>query len=192
MSAWQAVRFHQARHVAQLMQVDEDALPQHTLDVHAGYAEVRARGDLSGAIGYLAHALPQFEAAAWAAYLLDGESRVRTLALRDQRALDTAMRWTGKPTDAHRRAAYAAAQAASARSPERSLGFAVFHAAGSIAAVGSPPISPPPMATARYVAGAITQAGYRGGAHDAFFERALRSGEAVAERGAAALLERAA
>lgn len=189
MNAWQAVALSQARQVARLMASDEDLWPPHDVDVRAGYAALRERDDLPGAIDYLAHALPPPEAVAWAAHLLDAESRERTLALRDRLALDTALRWVGAPSEVHRRAAFDAAQAAGARSPERCLGLAVFHTGGSIAAPGLPAVPPPQMATARYAAGAIKQAGYRGGAAALFFARALHSGEAVAERGATALAE---
>lgn len=189
MNEWRAVMFGQARQVAQLMQSDEEDWPPLAVDVRAGYATLRARDDLPGAIDYLAHALPRFEAVAWAAHLLDAQSRVRPLASRDRRALDTAMRWVGEPTDAHRRATRDAALAAGPRSAERFLGLAVFHVGGSIAAPGLPPILPPQIATPRYAAGAIKQAGYRTGALDAFFSRALHVGETVAERGAAALAE---
>lgn len=187
MAGWQAVGLGQARQVAQLMQTDEDTWPPATLDVGAGYRALRERDDLPGAIDYLAHALSRADAVAWAAHLLDAEARAHPLAFRDRLALDTALRWAGEPTDAHRRAAHDAAQAAGARSPERCLGLAVFATGGSIAAPGLPPVQPPPTATPRYVAGAIKQAGHRGGAPETFFARALRLGEAVAERGAAAL-----
>lgn len=192
MVVWRTVLLSQARQVAQLAGMPEAEWPDPAVNVPIGYADIRGRGDLTAAADYLAHALPRFEAVAWAAHVLDGDSRHRDLGFRERLALDTVARWLEEPNDAHRRAAHDAAQAASARSPERCLGWAVFVAGGSIAPPGLPPIPPPPHAVGRYAAGAVKQAGYRSGDPAAFLAKALSVGEAVAERGASALTEIAA
>ncbi len=185
--SWDAVRLTQARQVAVLIGVDDDALPDAGLDVRTQYAALRDAGDLPAASEYLGHALPRPDVVDWAARVLTEEAAHLDLPRRSRQALDTALRWLGAPSDTHRRAAHAAAGAAPRGSAERYLGFAVFYSGGTVAAADLPPVLPPAHACARYCVGAIEQAAYRSGEASRVFARALALGEAVAERGAAAL-----
>lgn len=189
-AAWHGVLLGDARQIARFMGVPEERWPDAALDVRGGYRAWRASGDLPAAIDYLAHALPRVEAIAWAARILDDGSRRHELERGDRHALDTALRWVGEPGEAYRRAAGEAADRAGRRSPERCLALAVFASGGSIAPPGMVPIAPPPEAVPRYVAGAIKQAAYRGDDAERAFRDALTLGEAVAERGAAAVATR--
>lgn len=80
-----------------------------------------------------------------------------------QHALAAVERWIGHPDDANRRAAFAAAQAATAETPVGCAGFAVFFSGGSLAAPEVPfVVPPPPGACWQLVAGAITLAAMQG------------------------------
>ena len=113
MTDWTTIRMTQARQVAELMGTDEDALPPPEQAVRAHYDALRADGG-SGrhAIAFIGHALPRMEAIAWAARLLDEESRRIDLARRDRQALDHVLRWLGDPDDGRRRSARESADAA--------------------------------------------------------------------------------
>lgn len=183
---WQAVRLTQARQVAQLMDRDPDTWPEDC-GASAGYRALRDEGDLSGAIDYLAHALPRLEAITWAARVVEDSAALHPPSPRDRRALDVALRWLGEPTDAHRRAVLPAIDALRDAGPERHLCHAIFYSGGSIAAAAQPPILPPPEAAARYAVSAIRACVYREADRDAAFARALNLGERIAERGMDAL-----
>ena len=158
MSDWPAVRLTQARQVAILMDTAEDDLPDADIDVASGYAVLRQAGDRAAALDYIAHALPRLEAVAWAAWILDEQSRERIIPVRDRLALDHALRWLDDPSDANRRATYAAATLASDRSAEHHLGFAIFYSGGSIVDAGMASVLPPPEACLRYAVAAVKRA----------------------------------
>lgn len=187
MGDWKSVRMTSAAQVAELMGVDPEALPPADLPVEARYDELRGAGELDEALDYLGHALPRLEALSWAGQLLEGEARSRALPPLDRQALDHVLRWLGDPDDGRRRAARDAADAAAERSAERLLALAVFMSGGSISLPDLPPVLPPPEACSRLVVGALIRAAYRSDAPDAFLERALARGEAVAARGLIAL-----
>ncbi len=186
MNDWTMVKLTEARQVAALIGIDEDDWPMPSVGVRDRYVALRRQGALAAAVEYLGHALPRREAVSWAGRLLDDESRRIELTRRSRLALDSAMRWIGEPTDAHRRAAHDAARAISKAAPERFLGLAVFYSGGSVSGTGAP-LAPPPHACSRFAVSAIEQAAYRGADSAAFFNQALDLGEQVAERGIAAL-----
>ena len=183
MTQWSGVKLTQARQVAMLMDVDEDDLPDPAIDVRAGYAAIRADGRTADALDYIGHALPRLEAVTWAARLLDADSRVRDLPVRDRLALDHALRWLDEPSDANRRATQQAALSASRQSAEHCLALAVYYSGGSIADVGMPPLLPPPEACLRYAVAAAKRAAWRSDAPAVKLERALAAAERIAEHG---------
>ena len=187
MSEWNAIRWTDARQVAELAGYDEEALPSSDIGVHQHYTHVREGGSPSEALDFIGHALSRLEAVSWAAKIIDEESRTRTLAVRDRLALDTVLRWLGDPDDANRRAAYDAAMKAREQAPERTLGMAVFFSGGSISTPDLQPVLPPPESASRCAVTAIKQAAYRNEAPDAVFDRALVLAEAIAEQGIKAL-----
>lgn len=183
MTRWPTVKLTQARQVYALMDVEEEDLPPAADDLHACYDALR-RGDApADALDYIAHALPRQEAVAWAARCLHDHARDHTLPIRDQLTLDHTMRWIDEPSDTHRRATHAAAQAAGQRSPERMLGMAVFYSGGSIAPMNAAPVLAPPEACLRYAAGAVKASAYRRGIPGDAMAKALALAEQVAERG---------
>lgn len=188
MTDWSTIRLTQARQVAELMGVEEDGLPPADRSVRQHYDGLRsAPGSGRESVAFIGHALPRMEAIAWAARLLDDESRRVELARRDRQALDHVLRWLGDPDDTRRRGARDSADAAGERSPERMLAMAVFFSGGSMSLPDLPPILPPPEACGRMAVGAVTLAAYRSGDPDAFFDRALLLAEAVAEHGMRAI-----
>lgn len=188
MNDWTTIKLTQARQVAELMGTDEDALPEPELPVRQHYEQLRRiTGGGREAVSFIGHALPRMEGIAWAARLLDEESRRVDLPRRDRQALDHVLRWLGEPDDTRRRAARDAADTAGDRSPERMLALAVFFSGGSMSQPDLPPVLPPPEASGRMAAGAVTLAGYRSGDAEAFFDRALELAEAIAEQGMRAI-----
>lgn len=187
MTSWPIVTLTQSRQVAMLMGIDRDDLPDPAPDLHDRYAALRRDGSRAEALDYIGHALPRLEAVSWAARILDDESRIVDLPVRDQLALDHVLRWLDDPIEANRRAAHGAAQDAGRYSAERHLATAVFYAGGSIAPVGARPVLAPPEAALRYAIGAVKVAAYRGADPNALLDRALALAERIASEGLAAL-----
>lgn len=186
MSDWNLIRMTQARQVAELMEFDPTDLPDEDAGVEPYYRALRQRSP-ADALDFIGHALPRLEAVAWAAHVLDQESRRRALSQRDRLALDSALRWTGDPDDANRRRARDAADGAGPRSPERLLGYAVFFSGGSLSEPDLPPVLPPASVCGRLAANAVKIAAYRSEVPEAVFARALDLAEQVAEKGVFAL-----
>lgn len=187
MGEWTAVKLTGARQVAALMGMDKAALPAAEIGATDHFASLRAAGADADALGFIGHALPRLEVVAWAARLLDEESRTRTLPVEDRQTLDRSLRWLDEADEPTRRAAYDAALAADERAPERLLGFAVFFSGGSISLPDMPPVLPPPEACARCATGAVMLAAHRSGDAKSLIARALTLAEAIAERGLSAL-----
>lgn len=180
---WNQVRWTQAHQIASLMDVDEAELPEEGVAPVAHYQALRAGGDRLTAVSFLGHALPRFEALAWAARVLDEQAAALTLARADRQALEHALRWLGEPNDWTRRAAMDAADAAGERSPERMLATGVFFSGGSISQPDLPPVMPPPELAGRFAAIAVTLAAARVEDGTAVLDRALDLGERVAADG---------
>jgi len=189
MAGWSQVKWTQAGQIADLIGNpsgidDRDASPE------AGYRQLRSRGDLNRAIRYIAHALPRFEAVAWAASLLDERSRSTPLDARERQALDHAIRWVEEPTDEYRRATFEAGEGTSEDSPERLLASAVFMSGGSISEVDLPPVQPSQQICGQLAAAAVMIAAYRSSDPAAALAAACDLGDKVAAEGSAALVQR--
>jgi hypothetical protein len=184
---WNQVRWTEAQQIASLMGIDDDALPEAGIAPEQHYAQTRAAGDRPTAVSFLGHALPRFEALAWAARIVEQEAERATLKRADRQALDHALRWLGEPNDGARHAAKDAADAAGERSPERMLAMAVYFSGGTISQPDLPPVLPPPELAGRFAAMAVTLAAARAEDRNAVFDRALDLGERVAADGARAL-----
>lgn len=185
MSEWNAVKFAEARQVAELM--GSEILPEADRTAPGHYDGLRSEGRHEEALLFIGHALPRLEVVTWAARLLEAESHRRPLDMADRQALDHALRWLGDSDDATRRAAYEAALEADERAPERLLGFAVFFSGGSVSLVDLPPVLPPPEACARCATGAVLLAAHRCEDSAAFIADALAAAEAIAAHGLDAL-----
>ena len=187
MDNWNAVKLTRARQVAELQGVDELELPPPELGAVDHYQALRAGESKLAALDFIGHALPRFELVAWAARILEAESRSRTLPLRDRRVLDHALRWLGDPDDAKRRSTYEVATRASDNSAERLLGMAVYFSGGSISLPDLAPVLPEPAMAARFAVNAVKVAAYRTDDAGGLIDRALALAEGVAERGGRAL-----
>ena len=183
MEAWNEVRWTEARQITAAMGQDEDPHPAPDVVPQAHYAALRTSGDRAGAVTFLAHALPRYEALAWAARVLEEEAEGQPLKLRHRQALDNVLRWVGEPNDQRRRAAMDAAEAADGGA-EKMLAMAVFFSGGSISLPDLPPVPPAPELTGRLAGVAITVAAMRGDRRDDVLDRALDLGEKIAAKGA--------
>lgn len=187
MANWNAVKLTQAKQVAELQGIDELELPPPEIGTADHYRALCVEGAKLAALDFIGHALPRFELVAWAAHILDSESRSRALPMRDRQVLDHALRWLGDPDDAKRRSAYDSAMRASNNSAEKLLGMAVFFSGGSISLPDLAPVLPEPGMAARFGVNAVKVAAYRSEDSAALIDRALKLAEEVAERGERAL-----
>lgn len=184
MEPWRNVHLTRARQVGELMELRAAQLPAPEVTVRAHYEMLRG-SDPAQAVEFIGHALPRHEAVYWAAELVAGQPAELALSAHESQALDHVRAWLDNPGDARRREAYAAAQKADMRAPERTLAAALFYSGGSIAPVGAPPVLPAPGLGNQLAVVAVVQAAYRSGDPEAFFVKALRSAEAIAEHGIA-------
>lgn len=183
MTAWAQVKWTQARQIAELMDLDLARLEDPDADPETEYRKLRERNDLSVAMNYIGHALPRFEAVAWAAHLLHDWSRTIELGLTEQQALDSVQRWVGEQSDDYRRAAYEAGQRAARHSPEQLLAWAVFMSGGSISEPDLPAVQPPQHVCGRLAASAVLLAANRAADPNAALAAACDAGEKVAAQG---------
>lgn len=187
MAAWDQVKWTEARQVADLMQLDASALDDPAADPESAYRKLREGGEVDTAILYLGHALPRFEAVAWAAHLLKSWPRPATSGVPEQQALDSAIRWLEEPNEEYRRAAQEAGDRAAGNSAEAMLAHAVFMSGGSISQPDLPPVQPPQQVCGRLAASAVLIAAYRTPTPKEALATACDAGEKVASVGAKAL-----
>lgn len=134
-------------------------------------------GDFSTALGFMAAALPARQAVWWGCLCLE-IAKGRDLSAREERALTAAVRWVIEPTEAHRQAASAPADAAGLATPAGNLAKAAFWSGGSMLPPGQPVLAPPPVLRPQAVNRAVTAlAGDVAAAHR---ERAHRQFLAIA------------
>jgi hypothetical protein len=183
MEPWTKVKWSEARQIAEVMGLDEAEWPEEGIPPQAWYQKLIAQEDLELAVALIGHALSRFEAVAWAARLLESQSRSRKLAPRDQQALDRSLRWLDEPSDDYRREAFVASEQAGVGTAERLLGSAVFLSGGSIAPVDLPPVNPPAQLSGRLAASAVLVAAHRTGDAAAALREALAAGERIAASG---------
>lgn len=182
MSEWRTIHLTQARQVAALMGLTEE-LPAPEISVRAYYTQLRDR-EPAEALAFIAHALPRFDAIAWASGTVADSLVQEAEALPERHAVLIAVgRWSDEQDDRERRAAYIAGQSLHRDMPERSLASAVFYSGGSIAPEGSTPVLPAPGLANRFAAISIIQAAYRCADARAFIANALARAEVVAENG---------
>lgn len=185
--AWHQVRWTEAQQIAALIGADDDPAPEPGVAPDQHHRGLRDRGDRLGAVAFIGHALPRFEALAWATHVLEREAAAHALSRADRQALDHALRWLGEPNDLTRRAALEAAEAAGERAPERMLATGVFFSGGSISDPDLPPVAPAPELAGRFAAIAVTLAAARSRDGHAVLDRALDLAERVASDGLRAL-----
>ena len=111
-----------------------------------------AAGHLPDALRFLAAALPKREAVWWAC-VCARQGYGAVVPSPAGAALQAAERWVADPSDANRRAAHPAAEAAGVGTPAGAAAIGVFLSGGSLAPVNLPacrplPITPPPLRSA--------------------------------------------
>lgn len=130
------------------------ALPREGLSPATFLERLIDERQLRDAVGFLAHALPNREAIAWAA----GCTRAVCLAAMKPEqlaALEAAERWCRQPSEELRRAAMAAAEKSQLNNPAGCVALAVFLSGGSLAPPTAPVVPPAEGLTSRAAAGAI-------------------------------------
>lgn len=182
------------------MQPHLDLDPQGValLDGCADTAEALGRLEQGGllieATRLAAHALPPREAVWWACAC----SR-HTAPFGDKPAIEAKVRelaeeWVRRQTDAHRRTAMQAAEAAGMRSAEDWAAVAAFWSGDSMTPLDAPKVPPQPHFAGLAVAGSIALAAARGAAtkRDARLRRFLASAREIAGGGVGRIEEEAA
>jgi hypothetical protein len=183
MDLWTKVKWSEAAQVAEAMELDEEHLPKAGLDPQSYFSQLVEAGDLEQAVTFLGHALPRYEAVAWAARLLERDSHRKKLRRCDQQTLDRVLRWLDDPSDEFRREAFEASEDATADGAERLLAMSVFLSGGSIAPVDLPAVTAPQALCGRLAAAAVVVAAHRTDDPAEALKDALTSGGRIAAHG---------
>lgn len=109
------------------------------------------------AVRFLAHALPKREAVWWA-WVSAKRAVPEQPAPEIQAVLEATEQWIKEPTDQHRRAAMARAEAADFSTPAGCAGLAAFFSGDSLAPPDVDPVPPGEYMAAQAIAGAIVLA----------------------------------
>lgn len=112
-------------------------------------------GHASDVVRFLAYVLPRREAVWWV-WVCARKAAGSHPAAPVKQALEAVERWIMQPSDATRRAAFEAAEAADIGTPAGSAGLAVFFSGGSIAPPSVSEVPPPDGMTAKAVVNGIT------------------------------------
>jgi hypothetical protein len=153
---WPKVKWTRAGQVAAL--VGDNASLANMLDLPPAEAFDRLRThDKVAATHFIAQCLPRLDAVRWMANCLSGmaaTNQARRLAAR--KAVN---RWLAEPSDANRRLAYDAGDAAEFSTAEGCACLAVYFSGGSLAPPAQEqPVPPPPAAFGQALAGAVIMA----------------------------------
>lgn len=135
-----------------------------------------AKGELTGAVRFIAHALPRYDCIVWA---------VRAgLAIgafdRADPAIIAVLQWLDDPSDALRRAAAEAGEAVPEQSPVTLLCQAVFMSGGSIVPEDLAPVQPPADTCAKLASAAVLLGAYACADPKAALRQVIELGEAAA------------
>jgi hypothetical protein len=126
------------------------------------YMQALVEGALhADAVRFLAHALPKREGIWWAWVCARRASGDPPSPLAKD-ALDATERWITQPTDANRRAAMRAAEAAGVASPAGCTALAVFLSGGSLGPEHTPPVPPGELLAAKAICGAVVSSAVSG------------------------------
>jgi hypothetical protein len=135
------------------------------------------------AIAFLAHALPRREAVWWA-WLCAREAAGEKAPPATLASLDATKAWIAEPTDANRRAAFAAAEAAGVATATGCAGLAAFLSGDTLGPPGAPPAPPEEYAGSKAIGGSINLAAVADGTIDipARYAEFVRRGLELADR----------
>ncbi len=106
------------------------------------------------AVRFLARALPKAEAVWWACQCVR-QAGGPNLPPKEEAAVVAAEKWVKDPSDANRRAAMPAAQAAEFGTAASTAALAAYWSGGSLAPPDAPPVPPDDQLTAQGAAGAV-------------------------------------
>ena len=141
------------------------------------------QGELVDAVTFMACVLPKREAVWWG-YLCAREVRGGELTAVDASALAAALEWVRDPTDPHRRAAKAAADATQYATPAGLVALATFFTGGSLAPPDVQAVPPAEHLTAQTIRSAVVAAAVIHAPQDAdvHYRGYLQTGLDVAKR----------
>lgn len=175
------MRWTEARQLTSTLGWPDDSLgPDQGLPPADYFDALRGDGRRVEAAQFLGLALPRWEAVAWAARSVRDLAPASTRGPAEEEALKRALLWVQDPTDARRRAAFEAAEAADPGSPERFAALAAFFSGGSLAPEDCQAVQAPPEAAGRLAAGAVLMAAFRGPEPWDALERSLDEGVRLA------------
>ncbi len=148
------------------------------------FVELLLEGEhYADAIAFLAHALPRREAVWWA-LLCAREAAGDQASPQTLASLEATKTWIAEPTDANRRAAFAAAEAAGLGTACGCAGLAAFLSGETLGPPGAPAAPPDEFVGAKAIAGSINLAAVADGALDipARYAEFVRRGIELADR----------
>lgn len=179
MRRWKQVKWTEARQITSILgwpTSDQDSAPPEVV-----FDALRAEGRDQEAALFMGQALSRFEVVTWAARsvrdLVPPEPRPAEV---DADALKAAFLWLQDPSENRRRAAFAAAEAATDTGPQRLCALAVFFSGGSLVADHLQPVPAPKDAAGKIAAGAVLTAAAASGRRAEAIESAFKLGEALA------------
>jgi hypothetical protein len=150
---WPKVKWTRAGQVSNLAGDNADLSAMMELPPAEAFARLRADNPVQ-ATHFIAHCLPRLDAVRWMASCLSGmtpTNQARRLAAR--KAVN---RWLAEPSDANRRLAYDAGDAAEFSTAEGCACLGVFFSGGSLGpATQEQPVPAPPAAFGQALAGAV-------------------------------------
>jgi hypothetical protein len=183
MTDWAMVQWSRARQITQAMGIKEKdtKTPAPGVSPADYFSNLVAVNALQDAVGFLAHALPRYEAIVWGAKALSALIPASERDLDEARAFDLAHQWVDDPSEALRRKAEAMSLTLE-DGPEKFLLMAIYFSGGSVSLEDLPPVHPPEECTAKLVAGAILLAAFATPDPAAGLLPVLRTGEKLAQR----------
>ena len=157
--------------------IDPDGLPGQAAGLAPAewYRHLVASNDLSGAIEFLALALPRYECVVWVAHALLETGAVD----RHDALMTTALRWIDNPQDDLRRRAHAEANGERRTTASKLLALAIAYSGGSVAPPDLPPVNVPPEACGKMASTALIVGVYSLPDPPAAIRKSLEIGEKI-------------
>jgi hypothetical protein len=156
MNAWTRSPWTDAGQILSLIDPHAPPGPAAGLPPAEWYAHLLEANETSGAISFLAQALPRYECIVWISQALLEIGAVD----RHDRIMTSVLRWIDSPDDSLRRLALAEAERESRDTPAKLLAFAVALSGGSMVPPEYPPVTVPPETCAKLAATALILAVY--------------------------------
>lgn len=160
---WTKVKAARAAEICRHFDLKDEARPllREGLSPQEFADALLAHQQYAAAVDFVAHALPPREAVWWGCLCLR-HAKDAQLSPPEEVACKVAVQWVLEPTEEHRAAAQAPAEAAGLGTPAGGLAMAVAWSGGSLSPANLPPVPPGPYLPARAVAGAVLLAAVKG------------------------------